>query len=654
MADRVDFFFKQQVQEDELNLPFSLLENADRNLATDLGLSGIVEGMQVTPHQPVADLTVDLTAPAIAYDLEGERIFFATPQTVDVSKDENGAPTAVSADGKEKTLTLFVAFSRALSDPRIDGNSVQVFFRQSESLKLLVDQGVEAPAGASTPPAPRPDAVLLCDVVRRFGQTQILAGDLSVARRQTFQLAPAKDIGVVPDFSTLAPAADTVQATLEAVDAELTAHFAGTAGRHKAADVDAATITGAPNNHAAGPVQAGLQGIEDDLNAHENAAAGAHLASAIAFTPGGTLKSTNVQEAIAEEVAGLAAAGGAALVGNAALAGVPKSQPAGTVAAQLQGIEGDVNALIADLAAQVAGKGTALVGYSGYAGVPDAIGATTLKAALDLLVALVNARAKLMGATFTGGVTFDAGAQAPSGQTLQGGLLRADAGTGAGVGVKFGAAGVNDGLEWDTPSGTLTAVKGGKPLGVLRAGSIDIPTGPGFVLAQHLDPGAGTPHIRFYTTLGEFLLTVNAAWNGVAWVADAPAFYAAMFQFSGGALTCSFKAVPSAAWTGWDVQSNLDLTAGEWTSGGPETGMLVAGASSPPLPGFLGELNVAINFKKTFPATPSSVTVKPISSTNVGVGYPIISNIQPYGAEALVVGTGPGYFVWRGSYTAKS
>jgi hypothetical protein len=53
MADRVDFYFRQRVTEAELDLAFALLEKADRDLAADLNIYGIVSGAVPAPHSPV-------------------------------------------------------------------------------------------------------------------------------------------------------------------------------------------------------------------------------------------------------------------------------------------------------------------------------------------------------------------------------------------------------------------------------------------------------------------------------------------------------------------------------------------------------------------------------------------------------------------------
>jgi hypothetical protein len=149
MADRVDFYFRQRVTEAELDLAFALLEKADRDLAADLNIYGIVAGAVPAPHSPVPDLTVGLTAPARAYDNLGQRMFFGTGQTVDCAVDLVGIPTDVATVGNERWLGIFLRFKRLLSDPRTDGNSQQVFFRRDESFELVVRQAPEGAIGVA-------------------------------------------------------------------------------------------------------------------------------------------------------------------------------------------------------------------------------------------------------------------------------------------------------------------------------------------------------------------------------------------------------------------------------------------------------------------------------------------------------------------------
>jgi hypothetical protein len=70
-----------------------------------------------------------------------------------------------------------------LSDPRLDGNSVTVFFVRAESFQFSVIQSAESVT--PTPPAIDPDKILLADITRSFGQTQILNGDISYSRRES-------------------------------------------------------------------------------------------------------------------------------------------------------------------------------------------------------------------------------------------------------------------------------------------------------------------------------------------------------------------------------------------------------------------------------------------------------------------------------------
>src|ERR1700682_4986186 len=183
MSNRLDYYFRQRVTEAELDLGFAELEQANQNQAADLGFTGVLANAVVSQHAPVADLTIDVSGPGAILDQLGQRICFSALQNVNVAQDDNGVSTDVSGAGKEKVVSVFVKFDRALSDPRVDGNSLTVFFRRDESFKFIVVQGAEAPAGTAIPPPLRSDAILLADVTRSFGQTQVLAAIISIARR---------------------------------------------------------------------------------------------------------------------------------------------------------------------------------------------------------------------------------------------------------------------------------------------------------------------------------------------------------------------------------------------------------------------------------------------------------------------------------------
>jgi hypothetical protein len=396
MANRRDYFFRQRVTEAEL-------EKADQNLAADLGFVGVLANAVVSQHAPIADLTVDVSGPGAVLDSLGQRIFFSALQNVSVAQDDNGVSTAVSASGQEKIVSVFVKFDRALSDPRVDGNSLTVFFRRDESFKFIVAQGAQAPAGTALPPPLRSDAILLADITRTFGQTQILNANIPTARRQDALVAGSsprslrrgKTLEALSDLLTFLNAhvtsaadrhaasgidyagggawadgttnpATTVEAQLDKIVADL----AASAGAPK---VGAAATAGAPNSLGAGTVKSQLDALLGHINAHLNDTTGAHAASAISYAGGGnwadgtTNPATTVEAQLDKVVSDLAAAAGAARIGAAASGNLP----AGTVRSQLDALDATA------VRTNVANLFTALQTLNGAAGDTSAALATT-------------------------------------------------------------------------------------------------------------------------------------------------------------------------------------------------------------------------------------------------------------------------------------
>lgn len=187
MSDRYDFFYRQKVTEGELDDAFDALEAADRNMVVDLGFTGVAHGLVVS-ERDTPGLSVDVSSGA-AHDPQGRRIRIASGQVVDLSVDSDGVPTTVSTPGNARVVSVFAVFSRALSDPRIDGNSNTVYFVRAESFSFRVVQGSEATLGAEVAPALANDATLLADVRRTNGQTEILDAAINPytpSRRQEF------------------------------------------------------------------------------------------------------------------------------------------------------------------------------------------------------------------------------------------------------------------------------------------------------------------------------------------------------------------------------------------------------------------------------------------------------------------------------------
>ena len=388
MSDRVDFYFRQRVTEAELDLGFELLERADRNLAADIGVYGIVSGGVPTQHAPIADLTLDLTAPGRAYDRLGQRIFFGSGQTVNLAVDSTGIPTDVSTVGEERWVGVFLRFHRLLSDPRTDGNSQQVFFRRDEAFEVVIRQGPQAATGSAPKVALVDDELLLCDVRRTAGQTQIFNMDLDVSRRQAFLFAQGTAIGIAAGlWKAITKTATTVQGALDAVDGLFSGHFGATANRHAAQDVDypphgfltsktvkAAldelvddlsstdpagpgaskvgidAIAGIPNALAAGSLHAHVSALLAWLNGHLSAAANAHPASAVGAAPHTFIASTSVQaqlQEIAADLQSVAAGQGASLVGSPAVSDTPRAVTATNVHSQVIELLKHINGHIA-------------------------------------------------------------------------------------------------------------------------------------------------------------------------------------------------------------------------------------------------------------------------------------------------------------------
>lgn len=191
MADRKDFYYRQKVTEAELDGAFDGLEVADRNMVGDLGFAGIASGLAAVQHTPSANLGVDVSA-GTAYDQSGQRIRVPSVQAVSVATDNGGVSTAVATPGNAKVVSVFLRFTRSLSDPRIDGNSNTVYFLRDESFGFWIKQGVEALDGAEVAPGLEADKLLICDVKLISGQTSVVTADITTTRKQnTFKFPGA-------------------------------------------------------------------------------------------------------------------------------------------------------------------------------------------------------------------------------------------------------------------------------------------------------------------------------------------------------------------------------------------------------------------------------------------------------------------------------
>lgn len=178
---RYDFFFRQKVEEGELDAAFQAAEDAVNRSFTDLAVTGVVAGLDVV-QQASPNLTVQVQGPGVTYDQVGQRIAIAATQNVDCSVDENALNTAVAAPGNSKWLSVFIEFDRVLTDPRLDGNASTVYYDRDESFTFRIAAGAESVTPSR--PALRGDQILLADISLAYGQTTIVNANISTTRRQ--------------------------------------------------------------------------------------------------------------------------------------------------------------------------------------------------------------------------------------------------------------------------------------------------------------------------------------------------------------------------------------------------------------------------------------------------------------------------------------
>jgi len=631
MSSRLDFFFRQRVTEAELDLAFALLEQADRDLAADLNIYGVIAGAVPAPHSPVPDLTIDLTAPARAYDNLGQRMFFGTGQTVDCAVDLVGIPTDVATAGNERWLGVFLRFKRQLSDPRTDGNSQQVFFRRDESFELVVRQAPEGAIGVAPKPALQADELLLCDVRRRPGQTQILAPDLDLSRRQAFIFAQGSSVSVVTGtWSILAPLAATVQAALDETDAELRDHFTAVARRHAATAIDYV-----PHGFvAAGNVQAAVDELIDDLATGAAGTSGASrigvdaAAGAPNALPPGSVKSQLAQLLgfLNTHVSSPTGAHAAA-----AISAIPHNNIAATnVQAQLQEIVTDL------VATGAAAPGAGLVGIDAIAGAPTALPAGTLRAALAALLAGLNGHANQAS-----------GAHAASAISVAdaGGNLNA-------TNVEAALAEVLDAFEADHFKGNEANAAQHRTIRQPALG------GSKALILDSNASGAAATHLRIYADAEAVWFTLNASWTGTSWARDSTSYNSSAIRLSRNEFELLHDFNNESSFPSWDRSWRLPMgsvvnSAFELTGPVRETGRLGMEITN----SYNATRTIAggggVTFRNRFPAAPSSITLA-MNTTGGFTGTPSVAyaDRDGFGFWSYQSLAGGASAYWFGSYTA--
>ena len=550
---------------------------------------------------------------------------------MDCAVDLVGIPTDVATVGNERWLGIFLRFKRQLSEPRTDGNSQQVFFRRDESFELVVRQAPEGAIGVAPKPALQADELLLCDVRRRPGQTQILVADLDTSRRQAFIFAQGTSVAVTTGtWSILQPLAATVQAALDEADAELRDHFTAVARRHAATAIDYAphgfvgagnvqaavdeliddlatgavgssgatrvgvdAAAGAPNALPAGSVKSQLAQLLGFLNTHVSAPTGAHNAAAIAATPHNNVAGTNVQSQLQEIVTDLVATGAAS-------------------------------------------PGAGLVGVDAIAGAPTAIAAGTLRAALVTLLSGLN-----------GHVNQASGAHAASAVSV------ADSGNNLNAAnVETALAEILDALEGDHFKGNEANAGQHRSIRIPPLG------GTKALILDSNAAGTSATRLRIYADTDQVWFTFNASWDGTQWVRDASGTYCGGLRLARYFVEFIHEDSFAATFTTWTrtwrlPMSNTVNSAFEMTGTVRETGRLGMEFTNP----YNATRTVAggggVTFRNRFPAAPSSITLS-VNSSGGFTGTPstAYADRDGFGFWSYQSLAAAATAYWFGSYTA--
>lgn len=609
MSSRVDWYFRQRVTEAELDLAFDQVEQADWNLASDLGVYGVISGAIAVPHSPVANLSIDLTAPGRAYDRIGRRVFLGAGITVDCSKDQNGTPTEVIAPNGERWLSVFIRFSRQLSDPRTDGNNQTVYFRRDEACEVVVRQGPSAPAGQAQRPDLEPDELLVCDVRRTVGQTQVLGGDIDTSRRQAFVFAPADSVSVVSaNWDVLPDDAKTVQGALDGADAKIAGHLGGTKDRHRASDV----ILYQQGFIAGGDVQAGFQQLVDGL----------------ASTASGVSGSTHV--------------------GTRAIAGTPYALPASNVDLQLAQLVGDLNAHVAANGAHNASQ----IAAPAF----QYLTSTNAQAQIQELVTKLAAQAA--GQSGAGRIGAEPQGQQGAPNLLAAGTIRDQLGQLlAGLNNHLGVFDTNHIADGQANAGLHRVIK--QP--ALGAGTV--------LLWESLGNGAPLGRFRVYADGASIWFVIGAYWDGAKWQWDVAASgsVASAFRLVRqyiGVYQIELDSTNTGGFTDWPRMWQLPLVssseASGWVAIAPgmkETGRVSLEGIAPSSIFSSGglQLGTSATFRTRFDQAPSSVTLYLITSQNWGVTPVTVNNIDKDGFAISANVSNPPLGVpirWVGRYVA--
>jgi len=494
-----------------------------------------------------------------------------------------------------------------------------------------VRQGAEGNVGAAAKVPLQEDELLVCDVLRSHGQTQIQAGDIDTSRRQAFIFATGDAVQIVSGlWSVLSPATETVQSALDSADAVLDGHFDGTANKHPAAHV-----TYTPHGFVgASNVQAAIDEVVDDLSSATAGTPGASKvgADAVAGTPN-ALPAGNVDGQLSQLLAWLNSHVGAAAGAHAAsaISAAVHNYIAGTsVQAQLQEI-------VSTLLSQTAGTpGSSRIGADAVTGTPNALAAGTVDAQLSTLLGNVNSH--INNAT---------GAHAASAISV------ADAGNNLNAAnVETALAEIVDALEGDHYRGNETNAGQHRTIRQPNMGTGKV------LLWEAIGVGTAATHLRVYVDSDSVWFLLNTSWNGSAWARDSTSWFCGGFRFSRQDFQLFHEHSFAATFTDWSRTWTIPMgsttnSAFEITGTVREIGRLGIETHNT----YNATRNMAMGgantFRSRFPATPSSITFAQTSAYNF-TGTPSLfdADRDGFGFYSYQNVAANSTIYWFGTYTA--
>lgn len=390
---RFDFFYRQYVNEEELDAAFSAVENAIGQFVAAFDFVGIAKGGQLAEAAPTPNMTVQVQGPCTIYDQANQRIYFGATQSQNMALDEFGASTAVVAPGNERWLSVFAKFKRVLSDERLDGFGETIYFDQAESFELKTALGVEAASGTAVRPNLRSDEILLGDVLRVFGKNTIESGDIDVTRAELIY-----DLSGSPLDIQERSLHDVLQAMLDAVNTNPVNLANQDAPNDGVTLVGIDAITGTNYSSPQGTLKTMLVDLLGALDENSSTPDGASRLGFAAYTTAPwNIPATTVRQAITGALG--------------MLASVPPTSPYGAehIGMQSSGVgnfnisAGDLGGWLGDLLAELAAStssddGAKRVGSEARSTGSFSLSASNVSSQLDQLLTQLAAAAATSGA----------------------------------------------------------------------------------------------------------------------------------------------------------------------------------------------------------------------------------------------------------------